>query len=175
MSDEPSLLQELEGVVLLFFLFFSLLFFFSSFFSHFQEHPGKSFRVLYFHLSPGLLWTVEVIVQVNFRDLKGSNLKAFDWKCKLQLESSQVLRRDVAGCCSRRNPCSGDNLITWLPSTASEASKSITASAAPQWHCRSFQSVNWCIWLCDLTKDICGSLWQRMKKLSLSFFFSMLW
>lgn len=84
-------LQELQGVMLLLFLF--VFFFFPpiSFFSSFQEHPGKSFRVLYFHLSPGLLWTAEVIVWVNFRDLKGSNLKAFDWKCKLQLESCQVL------------------------------------------------------------------------------------
>lgn len=57
----------------------------------FQEHPGKSFGALYFHLSPGLLWTAQVIVRVNFRGLKGSNLKAFDCKCKLQLESCQVL------------------------------------------------------------------------------------
>lgn len=85
MNCHQSSLQDLQGVMLLLFIFYFF------FLPSFQEHPGKSFSVLYFHLSLGLLWTAEVIVRVNFRDLKGSNLKASAWKCKLQLESCQVL------------------------------------------------------------------------------------
>lgn len=106
------LLFLLSFFLLLLFLSFPLQFFFCCyfvfcFFFSVQEHPGKSFRVLYFHLSPGLLWTAEVIVRVNFRDLKGSNLKASAWKCKLQLECCQVLRDGTWRCCRQRNPCTG--------------------------------------------------------------------
>lgn len=125
MSDE---LQELQGVMLLLLLLF---FFTHFFFPRFQEHPGKSFRVLYFHLSPGLLWTAEVIVRVKFRDLKGSNLKAFDWKCKLQLESCQVLLDGTWRDAAAKESLQQGNLNVRLPSTASDASKSRTLHLQP--------------------------------------------
>lgn len=123
MSNELPPLQELQGLMLLLYIFFFFLFFFF-FFSSFQEHPGKSFRALYFHLSPGLLWTAEVIVRVNFRDLKGSNLKAFDCKCKLQLESCQVLLdgrwRDAA---APGNPAAGTTSMCLSPAQPQRAAR----------------------------------------------------
>lgn len=128
MSNELPPLQELQGLMLLLYIFFFFLFFFFFFF----KFPRAPWEILSCSLFPSKPW-----VALNSRGNCTGELQRFEG---IKLESlwlqvqaptgilSGAARREVAGCCCSRKPCSRDNLNVPLPSTASEGSKSTTAS-----------------------------------------------